>query len=99
MTPRLLNILKAVADYFALTRVQIQGVCGETNDRITRKLIDQLCRLGLIRRNRMEVVNPGMGASAPVYSLTRKGAEFLAAEVDEGYLHACTITPQWTTLY
>jgi hypothetical protein len=99
MTLRLLNILKAVADYFALTRVQIQRVCAETNDRVMRKLIDQLCRMELIRRNRMEVVNPGMGAPAPVYSLTRKGAEFLAAEVDERYLGACTITPQWTTLY
>ena len=99
MTPRQLNILKAVADYFAITRMQIQRVCREKNDRVVRKLIDQLCRQGLLRRNRMQVVNPDMGMPAPVYSLTRKGAELLAAEIDERYLHACTITPQWTTMY
>ncbi len=99
MTPRQMNILRSVATYYTFTRAQIQDVCGETNDRVVRKLLDQLCRMGLIKRTRMEVVNPGMGAPAPVYSPTRKGAEFLAAEVDAKLLHCCTQTPNWQNLY
>lgn len=99
MTPRLLNILKALGDYYTLTRAQIQDVCEETNDRVMRKLLLQLCQQGLSCKTRMEVVNPGMGAPAPVYFPSRKGAEFLAAEVDPRYLHCCTQTPNWQHLY
>ncbi len=98
MTPRLLRILKLFR-YYAITRATIQRLTGETNDRVVRRLIDQLVRFGFIRRVRQEVVSPAMGAATPVYVLTRKGAEFLAAEVDPSYLHCCVTTPQWTTLY
>src|SRR5947209_6583380 len=99
MTPRLRNILKAVADYYTLTRAQIQDVCGESNDRVMRKLLLQLCQEKLLNKARMEVVNPGMGAPAPGYFPSRRGVEFLAAEVDAKYLHACTQTPNWQHLY
>jgi hypothetical protein len=98
MIPRQLNILKAVAAYYTLTRAQIQEVTGETNARVLRKHLQQLVRLGLLNRTGMEVVNPGDGAPAPVYFLSRKGAELLAAEVDERYLHCCTQTPNWQHL-
>ena len=99
MTPRLLNILKAVADYYTLTRAQIQDVTGETNDRVVRKYLLQLCQEKLLSKARMEVVNPQMGAPAPVYFPSRRGAEYLAAEVDEKYLHVCTQTPNWQHMY
>ncbi len=98
MTPRLWKILKLFR-YYALTRSTIQQLAAEKNDRVVRRLIDQLVRFGFVRRIRSEVVNPSMGAATPVYVLTRKGAELLAAEVDPSYLHCCTATPQWTTLY
>src|SRR5258708_2120198 len=98
MIPRLRNIMLAVADYYTLTRAQIQSVTGDTNDRVVRKHLLQLVKQGFLNKTGMQVVNPGDGAPAPVYFPSRKGAEFLAAEVDEKYLHACTLTPNWQHL-
>ena len=97
MTPRHTRILKASGDYYTLTRAQLQDVCGETNDRVMRKLLQQLVGGGFQAKTRMQVVS-SMGAAAPVYYLTRKGAEFLAAEVDPKYLHCCTLCPNWQHL-
>src|SRR6202521_323757 len=97
MIPRLRNILIAVADYYTLTRAQIQDVCAEKNDRVLRKHLQQLVERGFLRKTRMEVVS-SLGATAPVYFLTSRGAEYLAAEVDEKFLHACTQTPNWQHL-
>jgi hypothetical protein len=99
MIPRLRNILKALGEYFTLKRAQIQAVTGERNDRVMRKHLQQLVQQGYVRKTGMEVVNPGDGAPAPVYFLSRKGAEYLAAEVDEKYLHCCTQTPNWQHLH
>jgi Replication-relaxation len=97
MILRLLSLLIALGNYETLTRARIQDVCGEKNDRVMRKFLAQLVALGLIAKTRMEVVS-SLGAGAPVYYLTTKGAEYLAAEVDPKYLHCTTTTPQWTTL-
>ena len=78
MTPRLLKILNACGDYYTLTRAMIQNVCGETNDRVKRKHLQQLCDDGFLAKTRMQVVS-SLEATAPVYYPTRKGAEYLAA--------------------
>jgi len=97
MTLRLLSLLIALGNYETLTRARIQDGCGEKNDRVMRKLLAQLVELGLIAKTRMEVIS-SLGAGAPMYYLTPKGAEYLAAEVDPKYLHCTTTPPQWTTL-
>lgn len=97
MTPRKTNILKAHGDYYTLTRAMSQDVCGEKNDRVHRKHLGQLCDEGYLAKTRMQVVST-LGATAPVYYLTRKGAEFLAAEVDPTYLCCCTLCPTWQHL-
>lgn len=97
MTPRLTTILKASGDYYTLTRAMTQDVCGEKNDRVMRKHLQQLVAAGYLAKTRMQVVS-SMGAAAPVYYLTRKGAEWLAAEVDRKYLHCCTLCPNWQHL-
>lgn len=99
MIPRLRKILIAVASYYTMTRAQIQYVTGDTNDRVMRKHLLHLVQQGFLNKTGMQVVNPGDGAPAPVYFLSRKGAEFLAAEVDDKYLHACTLTPNWQHLH
>ena len=96
-------ILDAVARYYTLTRTMIQDLCvpGDSRDgRKTRKLLHQLVSDGLLTRNAMEVVNPAMGAPAPVYSPSRKGCEYLACEwKDDRYLHVCCLKPTWQNLY
>ena len=97
MIPRKRTILKAHGDYYTLTRAMSQDVCGEKNDRVHRKHLGQLGDEGFLNKTRMQVVS-SLGATAPVYYLTRKGAEYLAAEFDERYLHCCTLCPNWQHL-
>ena len=97
MNPRKLKFLKAVADYFPSVRAQVQDVCGETNARVSRQLLQDLVSEKYIGKTRMEVVS-SLGATAPAYFLLQKGAEKLAAEVDESYLHLARATPNWQFL-
>lgn len=102
ITPRDLSVLVALATYYTLTRVQVGKICFPQDDdgRITRGRLQKLLEAGLIQRARMEVVNPAMGAPAPVYYLAKKGAHFLAQESgDERFQTACTDTPNWQHLY
>jgi len=96
---RKLNVIKAVCDYYAVDRAQVQRVVGVKNDRVMRAILQQLCAAGLLQKTRMQAVNPAAGAPAPVYFPSRLGAELVAAEFgDERYLHVTTKTPDWTHL-
>lgn len=100
MSKHVIPVLLAVARYYTMTRAQIQRVVGIKNDRFMRELLLKLVRKKLLNKTRMEVVNPGAGAPAPVYYPSRTGCEFLAAELkDDRYLRVMTRSPDWTKLY
>lgn len=102
LTPTDISILPLLAHYFVLTRAQIGRLAFPDDDdgRSTRRHLQKLLGLHLIRRTRMEVVNPAMGAPAPVYHLTSDGAAYLAEQFhDEKYQLCCTQTPSWQHLY
>src|SRR5438132_4143938 len=93
LTPRDFAVVVSVAHYYTLTRPQITRLHfpGDDSGRITRKRLQLLLGLGLFSRTRMQVVNPAMGAPAPVYYPSAKGCAFLAQEQkDERYLATCT---------
>ncbi len=99
-SPRKLAVIKAVCDYYTLTRALIQMIVGVANDRVMRAILDELRRAGLVGKTRMQAVNPAAGNPAPVYFPTRMGAELVAAATrDERYMHVCTKTPDWTHLW
>ncbi len=99
ITTRKTEIVKAAATYYTLTRMQLQRVCDEKNDRVMRKRLFELCQEGLLNKTRQEVLNPSMTSSAPVYYPSRKGLEFLACELEEpSWLQCCTHTPNWQML-
>lgn len=100
MSKHVIPALRAVARYYTMTRAQIQRAVGVRNDRFMRELLLGLVRQKLLNKTRMEVVNPGAGAPAPVYYPSRTGCEYLAAELkDERYLRVMTRSPDWTRLY
>lgn len=100
LTPRKLAVIKAVCDYYTLTRALIQLIVGVANDRVMRDILQELCRAGLVNKTRMQAVNPAAGNPAPVYFPTRMGAELIAGETGvERYLSVCTKTPDWTHLW
>lgn len=93
-------MIKAVCDYYTLTRAMIQPIIGMANDRVLRAILQELTVAGLINKTRMQVVNLAAGNPAPVYFPTRMGAELIAAETgDERYLHVCVKTPDWPHLW
>jgi Replication-relaxation len=101
---RILAILKSVATYYTLTRAQLQDLAGfsgkKNDDRACRKLLLRLLQDGLLSKTYMEVVNPGMGAPAPVYYPSRKGLDYLAGALgEERWLCACWYKPTWQYLY
>ena len=95
-------ILKDVATKFVRSRPQIQRRCcpNDTNGRSTRRRIDQLVRMGYLKKTRMEVVNTHDGeGSMPCYSPTAKALEFLAAHTgNDWWLTLCCLTPNWQYL-
>lgn len=104
ITPRDISILTAVARYYTLTRVQIQGLCfadsPNRDGRIVRKRLQALCAARLLNKTHMQVVNPTMGVPAPVYFPSRQGCEFLACTLgDERFLSVCAQTPTWQNLH
>lgn len=99
LTPRKFAVIKAVCDYYTLTRALIQRIIGVMNDRVMRAILQELCEAGFIQKTRMQAINPAAGSPAPAYFPSRRGAEYLAAETgDERYLRVCTRTPDWTHL-
>lgn len=96
---RKLRTIKAVCDYFTLTRAQVQSIVRVRNARVMRAILQELHAAGLVQKTRMQAVNPTAGAPAPVYYPSRLGAELVAAEFgDDRYLHVTTKTPDWTHL-
>lgn len=99
-SPRKFAVIKAVCDYYTLTRAMIQMIVGVASDRVMRSILEELRRTGLVAKTRMQAVNPAAGNPAPVYFPTRMGAELVAAETgEERYLHVQTKTPDWTHLW
>lgn len=74
-------VLKTIALYYLLTREQIQRLCNpaHASGRGTRKQLLRLRQAGLIIMHRMQITLPGMNGAAPVYYVTKKGAEALAS--------------------
>lgn len=102
ITERDIAVLRALVLYYVLSRVQIQRLCFPSDDvgRVTRRRIQALVEAKLANRTHMQVVNPLMGAPAPVYYPSRKGCEFLAGhDGDDKYLLTPTQTPQPHHLY
>jgi predicted ArsR family transcriptional regulator len=96
------KILHLVAHYHTLTRAQVNRLLfpSDRSGRATRKHLQNLLNLNLLNRCRMEVVNPAMGAPAPVYFPSRDGVAYLAQETrDDSYLRVSTQPPQWMHLY
>ena len=102
LTSRDISVVTSVAHYYTLTRPQITRLHfpGDSDGRITRKRLQVVLGAGLIHRTHMQVVNPAMGAPAPVYYPSEKGIAFLAQEREDArYLTVCTQTPTWQNLY
>src|SRR5437763_1145612 len=96
------DIVESVGHYYTLTRGQINRLHlpGDKDGRYTRKRLSSLLSAGMISRTQMQVVNPAMGAPAPVYYPSRKGCEWLYAQTeDKKHLATCTLTPNWQHLY
>lgn len=102
LTPRDHAVLASLVHYATLTRAQISRLhfAGDDDGRVTRKRLQLLLNAKLIHRTQMQVVNPAMGAPAPVYYASREGCAFLAQERgDPRYLAYALATPQWQHLY
>jgi hypothetical protein len=88
------KMMQVPYDYYPATTAQVMRVTGYTNARVSRAYLLDLCREGYLAKLRMKMV-ASLGAAASIYYGTRKGAEWLASEVDPKYLHACVQTPNW----
>jgi Replication-relaxation len=102
LTERDQSVLVSVARYYTLTRAQINRLHFPEDEggRITRKRLEVLLDGEFLSRTHMQVVNPAMGAPAPVYYPSAKGCAWLAQErEDDRFLAACTQTPNWQHLY
>jgi len=85
ITPFDVVLLLALARFYVLTREQLQRVCfpDHTGGRSTRKRLSKLQQGAFVEKHRIPVLLPGFSGAAPVYYLTRSGAELLAAYHDE----------------
>lgn len=84
------QVLLTLARYYVLTREQIQAICAPSHasGRSTRKRLTRLRQAGLITKHAVLVVLPSANGAAPVYYLTKAGAEALAAYFDDERLLA-----------
>ncbi len=92
-----IQLLATLARYYVLTREQLQRICfpEHASGRTTRKRLCKLQRGGFLQKHRMPVAFPGTASAAPVYYLTRKGAELLASWFDDAaYLATNTRQPR-----
>lgn len=90
-------LLRALSRYYVLTRDQLQRICfpGHTSGRTTRKRLLKLQQGGYVQKHRMPVAFPGTSNAAPVYYLTKPGAELLASWYDDPlYLAVNTRQPR-----
>ena len=97
LTPRDIEILKVIAQYYVLNRDQIQRLCfpSDPNGRTTRRRLQVLVQGEFIRRHTLFPFQAHFGAPAPVYYPSKQGCEFLADQLgDERYRLTCTAPPQ-----
>lgn len=85
-----MNVLKALATYYVLTREQVQTLCSpeHASGRGTRKRLCRLGKAGYVVKHRVPIALPGTNGAAPVYYPTKKGAEALASYFDDERFYA-----------
>lgn len=86
ITVRDIDIIRAVALYYVLSREQIQRLFfdeGKSGARVSRRRLQYLLSLNLINRHTLFAMNPILGTPAPVYYPARKGLELLAEHFDD----------------
>lgn len=96
ITPRDVDVLRALARYYVLNRAQIQRLTFPTDrdGRITRRRLTMLQHMGLIQRTQVHVISPLAGIPSPVYFPSRSGCDMLAELCDdEHYLLTPTRPP------
>jgi len=102
LTERDLQILRALARYFVLSRPQIQRLCfpDDESGRVTRRRLQTLFDGQYLNRMRLLVQNPQAGSAASVYYPAKKGCEVLAEHFeDERLLLTPTQSPQSHHVY
>ena len=79
------QVLAAIARHYLLTREQIQSICfpEQSSGRATRRRLLRLRDAGYLTRHRVPVALPDTNGAAPVYYVTKSGAEALAAFFDD----------------
>ncbi len=95
-------ILRTLATFYVLCRMQIQRICfpGHTSGRSTRKRLSKLLRAGLINKHTTLVPFQNEAAGCPCYYLSSRGAEFLASYFDdEAFLSVNTRRPRPDLLF
>lgn len=100
--PRVLEILRCVAQYGVLTAAQIRSLCFPTiqsdGSNVRSRMRDMVQRK-LVNRTRMQVVNPMATLAAPVYYSAPLGLEVLACQLnDDRYRLVSTRAPHWQNL-
>jgi len=85
VTERDIEILRAVAVYYVLSRADIQRLCfpNDGTGRATRRRLQTLVSAGLLNRTRAPVFNPQGGSAWPAYYPSRRGLELLAEYLDD----------------
>lgn len=92
-----IQLLRSLAQYYVLTRDQLQRLCfpGHSSGRSTRKRLLKLQQGGYAQKHRMPVAFPGTNNAAPIYYLTKPGAELLTSWYgDPSYLAVNTRQPR-----
>jgi len=85
VTERDIEILRSVARYYVLSRVDVQRLCfsNDRTGRATRRRLQALVTMGLLNRTPTPVFNPQGGSAWPAYYPSRRGLEFLAEHLDD----------------
>ena len=88
-----INILDSLAQYYVLTREQIQRFSSslDGSGRAVRRRLMKLKRDKFIKQHRIPVTLPGKNGAAPLYYLTKAGSEILADHFDDGKYIASNI--------
>jgi len=85
VTDRDIEILRAVARYYVLTRADIQRLCfpKDKTGRATRRRLQALVSAGLLNRTPTPIFNPQGGTAWPAYYPSNRGLDFLAEHLDD----------------
>lgn len=97
ITERDFGVLRDVARYSVLSRMQVQRLNFPDDDsgRVTRRRLQTLVDAKLLNRTPTPVFNSAGGSAWPAYYSSRKGLELLAEQLaDERFLGLSCQTPQ-----